>query len=182
MEALASLGYDTSGKIPAALLNWILHFNPNNNDHVHQMMLTNPHTIASGADGLHFHCYICCNKYVLKVLKPIQKIVRNDFTCPKGPTHHLHTCITSDKYIELSKTEIEIRCCLCDYHAILSYESPPVSEDIMDAFIMSLESRKSAINILKSLRNLLDEALRGRSREVSYNTEIINILQNEHGV
>jgi hypothetical protein len=179
MEALASLGYETAGKIPAALLSWILHFNTNNNsNHIHQLVSINSDATTSEGGILHFHCWSCYTKFTLRVLESGNR--SNKYICSVGPVHHLHTYIASDKLIEQSNTEIEIRCCLCEYYAILSYQSPPIPEDIMNAFVMSLKSRKSAINNLKSLRNLLDEASRGGSREVSYTTKIINIRQNEH--
>jgi hypothetical protein len=183
MEALASLGYDRAGKIPAALLNWILHFSPNDENHVHQMVSMNSDATTGGAGILHFYCYACCNKYALKVLKPRPGIMRNDFTCTEEPVHHLHTYITSDKLTGLSKTVIEIRCCSCDYHAILLCQPPPIPKDSITAFFTSLKSKKLATNTLKALYELLDEVSLGKVSEVNLNsTKIINICQNEHGM
>jgi hypothetical protein len=184
MEALASLGYEAAGKIPAALLNWILHFNPNNEEHVHQMVsMDSSYNIFGGADPLHFHCYTCCTKYTLRVLNPRPRMMGNDYTCPERPVHHLHIYIASEKLMEPSNPEIEIRCCSCHYHAILSYESPPIPKDIMNAFLKSLGPKKSGIDTLNTLRNLLREASYCGEYGMNWDNEkIINILQNEHGV
>jgi hypothetical protein len=183
MEALASLGYNAAGMIPAALLNWIIYFNPNKEDHVHQMVSVNSDATTDGADTLQFYCYTCCTKYVLKVLRPKLEIAGNNCTCSGGPVHHLHTCIVSDKHVELSKTNIEIKCCLCEYYAILSCQSPPIPNDIMNEFIISLKQKQSEMDTLKILHNLLDEALFSKSYKVDLNdTSISNICQNEYAV
>jgi diadenosine tetraphosphate (Ap4A) HIT family hydrolase len=183
MEALTSLGYNAAGMIPAAILNWIIYFNPSKEDHVHQMVSVNSDATTDGADTLHFYCYTCCTKYVLKVLRPKLEIAGNNCTCSGGPVHHLHTHIVSDKHIELSKTVIKIKCCLCKYYAILSCQSPPISINTIKKFIISLKQKQSEIDTLKILRNLLDEALHSESYEVDLNdTSISNICQNEYAV
>jgi hypothetical protein len=179
MEALASLGYETAGKIPAALLSWILHFNTNNNsNHIHQLVSINSDATTSEGGILHFHCWSCYTKFTLRVLEPGNR--SNEYICSAGPVHHLHTYIASDKLIEQSNTEIEIRCCLCNYHAILAWQLPPIPEDIINTFI---KSRKLAIHTLKVLYNLLQSVLYGKIHKTDLNNiDIINICQNEHGM
>jgi hypothetical protein len=180
MEAHANTGHETTGMIPAALLNWMLHFNLNDEKHVHHMVYTNPDTITSGTRMLCFHCYTCCTKYNLNVLN-----FGNDddvCTCPNGPVHHLHISIVSGDSMELPMAEVEIKCCLCNYYAILSCQSPPISKNVMNTFIKSLVSTKLAIDTLKMLYKLLDNASRDKRRKIELNDpRIVNIRQTKHG-
>jgi hypothetical protein len=179
MEALSSFGYDATGMIPATMLNWILHFNLSNESHVHQMVTMRPYTITNGTHILYFHCYICYTKYTLKVLESGNK--DDGCTCPNEPVHHLHTYMVPEKYMVQSKTEIEMRCCFCKYHAVLICQSPPIPKDTMSAFIASLKQKRSANNTLKTFYNLLREAFRGKSHKAYLNNpNILGICQDEH--
>src|SRR5690606_16494602 len=64
--------FEKAGRTPVAMLTWLLRFNIDNKDHVHQMVSRDLYTTTSILD---FHCYSRRAKYVLKVLKP-EKIVR----------------------------------------------------------------------------------------------------------
>src|SRR5690606_13938119 len=124
----------------AALLNWILHLDLNNKRHVHHMVSINPHTKTGRTCTFCFYCHICYTMYNLKVSKPRSR--SKNCTCPGAPTHHLHTRVTMGKVAKLPERKIEIRCCSCNYYAILLCQALPISKYVMNAFIMPPKSKK----------------------------------------
>jgi hypothetical protein len=175
METLARLGYDRTGRTSAALLNWLLKFNLDNEKHIHHMVLMKQGAKTSEPRTLHFCCYTCFINCNLNVLKSERA---DDFTCIKASTHHLHVRIAPDEP-ESSKTVVEIRCCLCEYHAELNFRRPLIPKRIMDDFIASFASTKLAIDALSTI---CTQVCAPSGREELDNPDIIDILQAENGV
>jgi hypothetical protein len=145
------------------------------------MVTTGTYIKANGADILRFHCNICFTKYALGVLESGR--ADNDYTCSEAPVHHLHTRISSDEPIDPPSAEVEIKCCLCDYHATLSCQTPPLQKDIVNAFIESLKPNNSVMSTLRILHKLLYKVVYDENGILETNyPEIDNITQTEHGM
>jgi hypothetical protein len=124
---------------------------------------------------------VCWTKYSLRA----SKLGRgsNDHTCSNAPMHYLHIHMILDKSTRLPETVIETRWYLCNYHTILSCQSPHFSKNIINTFVASPASTKLVIDALETLYKLLSNASRGDRRLVRFNKlEIINIIQAKHGI